>query len=216
MPPRPIQAIIFDWDGTLADSAEASYRTYVRTFVEFGIPFDRAEYERTYSPNWYHTFRCVGLPQERWHDADARWLAHYAEERVGLCAGAREVLESVASRGIVQAIVTSGSRDRVSRELTEHGIAQRFRHLIGGDDAANRKPHPEALHICLDRLGVSAEHSVYVGDSPEDVMMAKAAGVYSVAIPGGFPNRAALAAAGPDLFAGDLVVAIGRLLEADA
>ena len=67
-----LRAVLFDWDGTLLDSAEASYHCYVRLFSDFGIPFGRAEYQRTYSPDWYHTFRCVGLPEEQWADADQR------------------------------------------------------------------------------------------------------------------------------------------------
>jgi beta-phosphoglucomutase-like phosphatase (HAD superfamily) len=42
-----IRAVLFDWDGTLADTAEASYRCYVRMFSEFAIPFDRETYART-------------------------------------------------------------------------------------------------------------------------------------------------------------------------
>jgi phosphoglycolate phosphatase-like HAD superfamily hydrolase len=51
-----------------------------------------------------------------------------------------------------------------------------------------------------------------VGDSPEDVAMAKAAGVRAVGIPGGFPNRAALAASAPDLLAPSLEAAVAALL----
>lgn len=215
-PPNPIRAVVFDWDGTLADSAEATYRAYLRTFAELGIAYDRAEYERTYSPDWYHTFRCVGLPQERWADADAKWLACFAEERVALHAGTREFLDALEVRRIARAIVTSGGRERVTRELAAHGIDGHFAHVVGGDEVTRRKPHPEAMHVCLERLGVAAGEAVYVGDSPEDVLMARAAGVYAVAVAGGYPNRSALAAANPDLFAGDLSEAMSLLLDDDA
>jgi HAD superfamily hydrolase (TIGR01549 family) len=77
-----VKAVLFDWDGTLADTAEASYRCYVRMFAELGIAFDRETYARTYSPNWYLTFRALGVPEEQWSHADTRWLAHFAEEPV--------------------------------------------------------------------------------------------------------------------------------------
>jgi phosphoglycolate phosphatase-like HAD superfamily hydrolase len=54
--------------------------------------------------------------------------------------------------------------------------------------------------------------AAYVGDSPEDVEMARAGGVHSVGIPGGFPNRAALLAAAPDLLASNLAEAVDTLL----
>jgi len=196
---RSARAVLFDWDGTLADTAEASFRCYVRTFDAFAIPFDREMYARTYSPNWYLTFRALGLPEEHWPAADTRWLAHFAEERVALIDGAREVLQSLCARGISTGIVTSGGRERVSRELEAHGVAAHIHACIYGCDVAQKKPHPEGLVRCLDGLGVDAADAVYVGDSPEDIEMARGAGVTSVAIPGAYPNREALLAARPDL-----------------
>ena len=53
---------------------------------------------------------------------------------------------------------------------------------------------------------------MYVGDSPEDVAMAKAAGAFALGIPGGFPNREALAASAPDLLVSSLAAAVEALL----
>jgi HAD superfamily hydrolase (TIGR01509 family) len=169
---------VFDWDGTLVDTAEATYRCYERVFESFGIAFDRDVYARYYSPNWYHTFRQIGL----------------------------------AARDVAAAIVTSGTRDRVTREMHAHGVADRFRECVFGSDVASKKPHPEALFLCMDRLGVAASETVYIGDSPEDIAMAKAAGVFSIALPGGYPNREALIAAQPGVMAGSLREAIRTLL----
>src|ERR1700742_3749081 len=120
IPPRP-RAVVFDWDGTLMDNAEPTFRCYVRTFADFGIAYDRAAYEETYSPNWYHTFRCVGIPEERWPEADAKWLTYFAEESTLLLPGAHEALELLGAHGIARGIVTSGGRERVGRELVLHG-----------------------------------------------------------------------------------------------
>lgn len=203
-----IRAVLFDWDGTLADTAEASFRCYVKMFADLGIVFDREAYERTYSPNWYQTFRAIGLPESQWAEADRLWLAYFAEERTVLIDGVHDALDRLARLGIARAIVTSGGRDRVSRELAAHGIDRRFDHVVFGDDATNRKPHPEALHLCLQRLNVRPDEAAYVGDSPEDVLMARAANVLAVAVPGGYPNRLALEAAKPDVMAGSLVDAV--------
>lgn len=196
-----VKAVLFDWDGTLVDTAEASYRCYVRTFAELGIPFDRDTYARTYSPNWYLTFRALGLPEEHWKKTDARWLAHFAEEQVELIDGARDVLEALVARGMVTGLVTSGERDRVERELELHGLHDHVHERVYGCEVKEKKPHPEGLLLCLDRLRIGADEAVFVGDSPEDVAMARAAGVYSVAVPGGYPNRDALLAAKPDAYA---------------
>jgi len=209
---RSLRAVLFDWDGTLADSAEASFRCYVRTFGDFGIAFDREAYARTYSPNWYVTFRSVGLLEEHWREADAKWLAYFAEESIHLIDGAREALDLLDRRNIVRGIVTSGSRDRIVRELQHHDVGRHFVHVICGTDVREKKPHPEALQLCLERIGVSSAETAYVGDSPEDVQMARAAGVASVAIRGSYPNVDALLASGPDFLADSLTDAVHHLL----
>lgn len=197
-----VRAVLFDWDGTLVDTAEASFRCYVRLFEEFGVPFDRETYARTYSPNWYQTFRMLDIPEERWPHADARWLAHFAEEEVALIDGARDLLDALHGRGLATGIVTSGSRERVLRELDTHGFA--FHECVFGCDVKEKKPHPEGLLLCMERLRVAPDEVVYVGDSPEDVAMARAAGVCSIAVPGGYPNREALLTARPDVVAESL------------
>jgi HAD superfamily hydrolase (TIGR01509 family) len=180
-------------------------------FADFGIAFDREEYRRTYSPDWYHTFTSVGLPRERWADADERWLGYFAEERCQLLDGVHEALERLASRGVAAAIVTSGSRPRIERELSRYGVDHHFLHVICGGDTERGKPHPDPLQLGLSRLGITPREAAYVGDSPEDVLMAKAAGVYAVAVPGPYPNREALLAANPDRVAGSLGEAIDSL-----
>jgi HAD superfamily hydrolase (TIGR01549 family) len=210
----PLRAVLFDWDGTLVDSAEASYRCYVRLFSAYGIPFDRARFESTYSPNWHRTYQALGLPRERWDEADARWLEHYGCEETRLLPGAREALTALRDQGLDLALVTSGDRARVSVELNRLGVRAFFRSLTCAGDTARRKPDPEPLHLGLRQLGREPVESAYVGDSPEDIEMARAAGVYAVGVPGGFPNRAALAASAPDLMAPDLEGAVTALLQA--
>jgi HAD superfamily hydrolase (TIGR01549 family) len=211
-PLRPLRAVLFDWDGTLVDSADASYRCYERLFASFGIPFDRPRFEQTYSPDWYRTYAAVGLPDESWDEANSRWLTLYAEHKSELLPGAREALERFRAAGLRQGLVTSGDRGRVTRELASLGIEGFFRSVVCAGDAGQRKPHPEGLHLALAGLGASPAEAAYVGDSPEDVQMARAAGVFAVGIPGGFPNREALAASAPDLLAASLDEAAAALV----
>jgi HAD superfamily hydrolase (TIGR01509 family) len=206
------RAVLFDWDGTLLDSADACWRSYERLFRSLEIPFDRGIFDCTYSPDWYRTYEKVGLPRERWDEADAAWLEMYADEECRLVPSAREGLAALEAGGVATGLVTSGSRDRVARELARLGLERAFPVVVCSEDVRAKKPHPEALLHALERLEVPAAAAAYVGDSPEDVHMARAAGVYSVGVPGGFPNRAELRAANPDLFAEDLPDAVRRLV----
>src|SRR6185369_15523819 len=135
----------------------------------FDIAFDREMYARCYSPNWYQMFRTLELPEHRWSEADQKWLEHFAEERIELIEGARELVAELASQQIDVGIVTSGTRSRIVREIEEHGLTPHIRECVCGSDVIEKKPHPEALLLCLDRLGVAAAESVFIGDSPEDI-----------------------------------------------
>jgi HAD superfamily hydrolase (TIGR01549 family) len=207
-----LRAVLFDWDGTLVDSAEKSYRCYRRVFARFGIDYDKTLFEKTYSPDWYRTYEDIGLPRDRWPEADARWLECYASEESRLVPGAREALLAVAGKGLVQGLVSSGDPARVRREVASFGLAEFFGTVVCGGETAGRKPSPEPLLVALGRLAVGPEHAAYVGDSPEDVLMAKAAGAYAIGIPGGFPNRDALAASSPHLLAASLDEAVSALV----
>lgn len=204
--------MLFDWDGTLADTADISYRVYVELFASFGIEYGIADFERTYSPDWYRTFEAMGLPRDSWSEADARWLEMYSRQRSELIPGTAVALSRLQQRGLLQGLVTSGTRSRIERDLDRLDVRGFFEVLVCGGDTPNRKPHPEPLLLALERLGVLPEAAAYVGDSPEDIVMARAAAVFSIGVPGGFPNRAALGKAGPDLLAASLEAAIGALL----
>jgi HAD superfamily hydrolase (TIGR01549 family) len=206
------RAVLFDWDGTLVDSAAKSYRCYVRVFAAYGIAFDEETFERTYSPDWYRTYEGVGLPREAWAEADARWIQLYETEPSRLLPGAREALARLAGLGIAQGLVSSGESQRVRREIVALGVASWFGAVVCGGETARRKPDPEPLLLALERLGVAPAEAAYVGDSPEDVEMARAAGAFAVGIPGGFPNRRALEAARPQVLSPDLMSAVDELL----
>ncbi|HET8645396.1 MAG TPA: HAD-IA family hydrolase, partial [Vicinamibacteria bacterium] len=183
-----------------------------RVFPEFGIPFDRSAFQRSYSPDWYHTYRLLGLPPERWAEADARWLEQFACEPPLAIAGAREAVRRLREAGLRLGLVTSGSRQRVPGEIEALGFAGVFEAVVCAGDYERRKPHPEALLLALERMAVAPAQSAYVGDSPEDVLMAQAAGVLAVGIPGGFPNREQLEASAPALLAPTLEAAVDELL----
>jgi HAD superfamily hydrolase (TIGR01549 family) len=205
---RHVRAVLFDWDGTLVDTADASFRCYVRMFADYGIHYDRDKYAETYSPDWHHTYRCVQLAEERWTEADAKWMEYFRDETATLIDGALDALERLAARSIGRGLVTSASRGRIDREMVTLGVDHHFSHVICGDDGPKRKPDPEALLVCLDRMRVKPEEAVYVGDTPADVMMAKAAGVFAIAVPGPYPIGEALRESGPDLLVRSLKEAI--------
>jgi HAD superfamily hydrolase (TIGR01549 family) len=194
---KSLQGVLFDWDGTLVDSYEADSSAFLAMFKEMGIPWGLEELDRHYSPNWYRVYRAAKLPRARWDDADRAWRRQYAKHSPQLIAGARHVLVRLG-RVHLLGLVTSGDRDRVTRQLRAFRLTQLFGARVCSGDTLEKKPHPAPLRLALQKLRLEPAACVYVGDSPEDLQMAKSAGVRAIAVLGRFPTEKRLRAARPD------------------
>lgn len=196
-----IDTILFDWDGTLLDSAQNAFDAFQKAFRELGLKLDFDTYQRIFSPDWHKMYEALELPADQWGKADELWLLHYGNAQSPvLLPGVRNALDRLVSRGATLGIVTNGDRARVSREIELLGLTDIFKVLVCGDDVAQRKPHPEGLLLAMERLGKKPEVCCYVGDCPEDIEMGKRGGVVTVAIPGLYPVNTQLREAGPDLW----------------
>jgi HAD superfamily hydrolase (TIGR01509 family) len=194
---QSIQGVLFDWDGTLLDSYHADTQAYLAMFRELGIRWGLTELEQHYSPNWYDVYRSAGLSRERWDDADRIWRQHYANHQPELIPGARKVLGRLVRRHQL-GLVTSGDRDRVTRQLREFRLTRMFRAHVCSGDTPEKKPHPAPLQLALRHLKLHPAACVYVGDTAEDLEMARSTGVRAIAVLGPFPTERRLRAARPE------------------
>ena len=192
-----LQGVLFDWDGTLIDSYHADASAYLAMFKEMGIPWGLPELERHYSPNWYQVYRSAKLPRKLWNAADQAWRAHYAKHQPQLISGARRVLKALRGKHLL-GLVTSGDRDRVLRQLREFGLTRLFSARVCSGDTLKKKPHPAPLRLALKQMELDAACCVYVGDAPQDVEMARRAGVRAIGVLGSFPTRERLRAVRPE------------------
>ena len=194
---RRVEGVLFDWDGTLLDSYHADTSSYLAMFKKMGIPWGVEELEKHYSPNWYQVYRAAKLPRKLWSDADAAWRAHYATHQPKLIPGARGVLARIR-RGHRLGLVTSGDRDRVAQQLRQFRLTRVFSARVCSGDTRRRKPHPEPLREALRLMDLKPDCCVYVGDAPQDVEMARRAGVMAIGVLGPFPTEQRLRAAEPE------------------
>jgi phosphoglycolate phosphatase-like HAD superfamily hydrolase len=95
-------------------------------------------------------------------------------------------------------LVTSGDRNRVVRQLRAFRLTRLFSARVCSGDTLHRKPHPAPLRLALQQMCLKPSACVYVGDSPEDLEMARRAGVRAIAILGPFPTEKRLRAARPE------------------
>ena len=205
MAPRKtqLQGVLFDWDGTLVDSYHADSSAYLAMFKEMGIPWTEKELAQYYSPDWYAVYRAARLPRKHWDAADLAWRTHYAKHSPKLITGVRRILSRLATRHDL-GLVTSGDRDRVHKQLRAFRLTSTFAARVCTGDTKRRKPHPEPLLMALRHMQLAPGACVYVGDSPQDIQMARRAGVRAIGVIGPFPTEAGLRAEKPEILLNSL------------
>jgi HAD superfamily hydrolase (TIGR01549 family) len=195
-----ITTLLFDWDGTIADSAKLGLAAFQKSFGSLGLEFPQVIYEAVYSPNWYSIYEAMGLPKEKWAIADDLWIQHYGEQTAKLIEGAEDTLRELHRRGYRMGIVSSGSECRLTRELKQQELSKLFEVVVCNEHMLNKKPHPEGLKTALAMLNSQNEQSCYVGDSPEDIEMGQRAQLLTVGVRSTYPTSWRLRDANPDIY----------------
>lgn len=194
-----MDAIVFDWDGTLIDSLPAIFEANVQVLAEYGVPFDDERYRAAYTPDWRVMYQRLGLPEEALEPAGVRWLELYREtDAAQLLPGASESLRRLADAGFVLGLVTAGDRDVVEAQLWRFGVAGLLPIRVFGTDDVAAKPHPDPLLRALGQLERAdrAHAARYVGDVPDDMRMARAVGAVGIGIESSIGTREDLLRAG--------------------
>lgn len=175
-------AVLFDWDGTLADTLPQIYRANVVVLGELGIHMDRTWFRERYTPDWRRSYQELGVPEHLWDEVAAGWTREMRAGRPRMLPWARGALRRLRRRGLRLGLVTASTRGVVEPNLVRLGLEGVFETAFYSDDVTHTKPHPEALVGALEELGVVASAAVYVGDTTVDLAMASAAGAPFVAV----------------------------------
>jgi len=195
-----VEAILFDWDGTLVDSLGAFHRANAIVMEAFGLSFDLQSYRRHYTPDWREMYRRLGIPSDRLDEANGLWEATFGDDGDAVIAfpGVVDALERLRDAGATLGIVTAGLREVVEPQLARTGLGPLLPIRVFGDDLPVHKPDPEPLRRALQLAGAGhrAETSIYVGDAPTDMQMAVAVGARPVGIESAVGHPDDLRAAG--------------------
>ena len=196
-----MDAVIFDWDGTLVDSLPEIFRANVEVLREYDVPFDETRYRRAYVPDWRLMYERLGVPPEHLDAAGLRWRELYASAPMPTAfEGVHEALDRLSKSGHVLGLVTAGDRDVVEHQLDRLGLAALIPVRVCGSDDIASKPHPDPLLLALADLGLRGRpgDAAYIGDAPDDMRMARAVGTRAIGIVSTLGTREDLFAAGAD------------------
>ena len=179
-----IDTVVFDFDGTLADTSELiinSFQTVYKKFLgeekpveyimeSFGEPL-KVTIEREFSEPFEDVFKEYREYQLERFNEDVR-----------LFDNAVEILQYLKSKNIKTAVVTARMRESVINALKEFGVDKYFDVIVAVDDTVNHKPHPEPLLKAINLLNTTPDKTLFVGDSKFDMECANRAGAIPVLV----------------------------------
>ena len=177
-----IKAILFDFDGPLADTLPLYIKAYDGTLKSFGINFsDKKIVDECFGKTQDHICKNLNMPQktDEFTDLYIAGINKYFDE-AQLFNGVIDVLKLAQKKQIKLGIVSFAYRWYVDKMLKQLKINEYFDSVIGFEDVVNPKPDPEAVVTTCKRLNISTPESIVVGDSKSDVLMGSSAGAKTI------------------------------------
>ena len=196
MSARSYELIIFDWDGTLMDSAAAIAASLQSACRDLDLPVpseEQARYVIGLGLNDAMTHILPDLEPSRYPDVVARYRIHFLEHdaRTTLFPGVADTVAQLRDTGFWLAVATGKSRRGLDRALTATGLGPYF-HATRCADEGYSKPHPGMLEGLMTELGATADRTLMIGDTTHDMEMARAAGTRRLGVTYGAHARDAL------------------------
>jgi len=193
--------LVFDWDGTLIDSADAIVRSIQSACRDLGLPVPddaRASHVIGLGLQDALAYAVPGLPSTDYGRMVERYRFHFLarDAAIALFPGAAAMLAGLRTRGHVLTIATGKSRAGLARALDNTGLKPLFVASRCADQCSP-KPAPDMLLELMAEVGTSEANTLMIGDTVHDLQMAEHAGVPAVAVSYGAHARADLAARSP-------------------
>jgi phosphoglycolate phosphatase len=199
--PKQFDLLVFDWDGTLMDSAAAIASSLRLACADMELPVPSEERARFIIGLGLHDalkYVLPDLPAAAYPALLERYRHHFLrrDRETTLFEGAPQALRALREAGFLLAVATGKSRRGLDRALEVTALQSLF-HATRCADESFSKPHPGMLLWLLDELGVSRERALMIGDTSYDMAMAVAAEVPRLGVAYGAHPRENLLAHDP-------------------
>lgn len=184
--PKQFDLIVWDWDGTLADSTGMITNALLRAAEQVGLPAITAQEARNIiGLGLRESIQTLygDIPREKAEALGRQYSANYysGESEIPLFAGATDTIIELSKRGFKQAVATGKGRRGLNLALEHCGLGKYF-HSTRTVDECFSKPHPQMLDELMDMLVVLPERTLMIGDTSYDLQMAQNAGVSAVGV----------------------------------
>jgi phosphoglycolate phosphatase len=188
-----LQAMLFDLDGTLLDTAPDLINTLNILLTEIGRDNVSYEYARPYVSAGANALIKAGLGKNTSDEVAERHRARFLEiylenisKQSALFEGMEEVLETLEKRGIAWGIVTNKPAFLTEPLLKALKLTTRCCAIISADTTPNKKPHPGPIIEACKRCNINASNCLYVGDDRRDIEAGNSAGMQTLAAAWGY------------------------------
>ena len=189
----PSKGVLFDFDGTLADTAADLSRAVNRLRAARGLadmPVEKLRHSASAGARGLIEAGLGVLPEHPEYQAlREAFMQHYANELcIDTCLfpGVEELLAAIEARGLRWGIVTNKSTHLTRMVVKALGLEARTACVVCGDTTAHLKPHPASLLHAASELRLAPAHCIYLGDDKRDIDAARAAGMRPVAVEWGY------------------------------
>lgn len=198
---KKFELLVFDWDGTLLDSAGAIVGAIKAACRDLDLPEppdERARHVIGLGLGEALRHAVPDLPEHRYPQMVDRYRYHYLsrDHELQLFDGVAELIVELAAAGFLLAVATGKSRPGLDRALKTSGLGAYFQASRCADECFS-KPHPQMLEELMAEFSVPRERTLMIGDTTHDLQMAKNAGVAGLAVAYGAHPAAALDALAP-------------------
>ncbi|USG64723.1 HAD-IA family hydrolase [Brevibacillus ruminantium] len=179
-----MRTILFDFDGTVANTLPLIYNSFRSTFLQFlNEHYTDEQIVAMFGPPELGILENM-IARDQLEDAVTHFYDFYTAEhhRVANHPDMADMLAQLQKRGLRMGVVTGKGRRSADISLREWGLASFFDVVIAGDEVAQPKPHPEGILSAMEQMGARPEETIFVGDSNYDIIAGKAAGLVTVGV----------------------------------
>jgi len=184
-----IKNIIFDFDGTLADSKQCSVLATQQAFVQLGLQKPSEKVIEYYMgvpiEVSFKEIADIDLQDTMFENLLISFRQAYKElenDTLSVFPNIPEVLQSLIQQGKQLFVVSSKKSDVLLRNLQTLDIDKYFKDIIGSDKVSNYKPHPEGILKLVELYSLKPAETIMIGDATFDLQMAKASGTHSCGV----------------------------------
>lgn len=177
-----IETVLFDFDGTLADSNALINQSHLSVLEEyFPGEYSLDSVRQFNGPSLETTYQFLGGEKSEEMIAKYReYNALYHDQMIRLFTGVEETLRLLKEKGIRLGVVSTKRNDVLEKGIRHLNLEGLFEVVIGAEDYTHFKPHPEPIYIAMAQLNCLHSTTIMVGDNGHDILAAKNAGILSV------------------------------------